>query len=135
MKCKSCGAEITKHTKICDNCGFDIESFNKLQRVVVKEDPVVDESQKSGLVDSPILAFIFGILSVIASFAFVVSPTIVVLYFVLLVLFNILAFKMASKPARVKYEPFANAGKIFAYISIGFVVFKIIFDVMSILIK
>lgn len=133
MKCKSCGKEVADNTAICQYCGFDIEAYKKLQKVVVREDPEVDETKKTNLVDSPILAFVFGILAVISAILFVVSPTIVVLYLGLFILFNYLTFTLANKPAKVKLLPLSTVGKFMAYFSIGFVVLKVVFEIIGVL--
>jgi len=133
MKCKSCGKEVEENTKICPNCGFDIESFNK--RVVVKlaEDPEVENSERASLIDSPILTFLFGILALLFSICFVVSETIVILYLALFILFNVLTFKFANKKCKVKLIPVRNVGKAFAYLSIGLVVYKLVYEILGVL--
>lgn len=131
MKCKSCGKEIAENISICPNCGFDLEAFGKKQKVIIYEDPEVETSEKASLIDRPILAFIFGILSVISSILFVTSPNIVVLYLAMLISFTYLTFRNASKPGKVKLRPFADVGKVFAYFAIGFLIFKIVFDLLG----
>ncbi|MFA7435861.1 MAG: zinc ribbon domain-containing protein [Bacilli bacterium] len=135
MKCKSCGKEVSDEATICQYCGFDLEAFKKLEKVIVQEDPDVDEKVKSNLVDTPILAFIFGVLSILSSLTFVVNDRIYILILALVVLFNFLTFKLANKPAKVKLKPFANVGKGMAYFSIAFIVLKVVFDIMGLLIK
>lgn len=131
MKCKSCGKEVADNIAICPNCGFDIESYKKLQRVVVKEDPEVSEKEKSSLIDRPIFTFLFGILSLIIAILFVTSQTIVLLYLALFILFNVLTLINANKVGKVKLEPFKDVGKLFSYLSIGFVIFKVVFDILG----
>lgn len=134
MKCKRCGKEVAENVSICDNCGFDLDEYRSLTKIIVEEDPEVELSKKSGLIDSPILAFIFGLLSVLSSLTFVVlwsfqGIVIVLLAFVLL--FNFLTFKLANKPAKIKLKPFSNVGKAMAYFSIGYIILKIVFDLLK----
>lgn len=133
MKCKSCGGVVANDAKVCEYCGFDLEGFKKLEKVVVQVDPELDNTIRSNLIDYPILAFIFGILAIITSILFVVSPAIVILYFLLVVLFNYLTFNSANKPAKLKLKPIAMVGKGMAYFSIGFILFKVIFEIIGIL--
>lgn len=133
MKCKSCGKVVANDAKICEYCGFDLEEYKKLKKVVVEVDPEIDNINKTNLVDYPILAFIFGLLAVITSILFVVSPAIVILYFLFVVLFNYLTFTLVNKPAKIKLKPIAMVGKGMAYFSIGFILLKVIFEIIGIL--
>lgn len=137
MKCKSCGHEVTKEAIVCENCGFDLGEFRKLKKVIVEEDPDVDPTKKSSLIDSPILAFVFGILSILSSLTFVVYWSFKVdwillpIIFVFVVLFNFLTFKLASKPTKVSLKPFCVVGRGMAYFSIGYIILKIVFELLK----
>ncbi len=135
MKCKSCGAEIAEDTVICENCGFNVAEHKRLERVVVYDDPEVDKSERAGLVDNPVLAFIFSILANIFGVLFVVSPVIIILYALLFVGFNVLTFVFANKKARIKFKPIADIAKVLAYLSIAFVLLKFVFELSKLIIK
>lgn len=133
MKCLRCGKVIPSGINVCENCGFDLAEFKSKKVFREQEDPDVLEQHKVTLIDNPILTFIFGLLSVASSFLFATAETIVILYLVLVILFNVFTFKMANKPCKVKLKPLNNVGKILAYFSIGFILFRIIYQVIGIL--
>lgn len=135
-KCKSCGFKVTEDMDICPKCGFDLAEHRTYEKVIVAEDPEIEESKKTNLVDNPILAFILGIVSVVLSFVTVVSATYgdyIIAYIILLIVAVVLTYYLSNKPAKVKLKPFANVGKWLAIFAIGFFIFKIFYDLFGLI--
>jgi membrane-bound ClpP family serine protease len=134
-KCIRCGKNLPSEVKICDNCSFDFQEYEAYQKAfapyVEKEDPVVPESQRSSLIDNPIITFILGIVSLLFMFLFLFTPKIVVLYLIGVILFVILTYIMATFPSKVKLVHFQNIGRWMANIAISVTIFKIVYVVLG----
>ena len=104
MKCKRCGKDFKNITvEVCDECGYDFTEDVRIGKILDnKQDPEVDEKNKTDLVDYPILSFVFAILGLLIPF-FILS---------------IIAIKLSKKPSKVKYVPFSNLGNIFGILGI-----------------
>ena len=50
MKCLRCGKEVSDDLKVCDNCGFDLESLKDYKTVYVEVDPEVDKKTKISMI-------------------------------------------------------------------------------------
>lgn len=115
IKCIRCGKENDDKNEVCSNCGYSFkeQKVEETYRKLLKEDPVVPDEEKSGLIDSPILTFIFGILSMLLP----------------IFVFSFLAWYNYKKPSKVKLEPFRNIGNIFAYIGAAISIFLLVYIV------
>lgn len=105
-KCLRCGHMNNDIALKCEKCQFSFEEqavYEKLKKLVPKDDPIVDLKNKSSLIDNPILTFIFGILSIMLP----------------IFVFSFVAWYMKKKPSKAKLVAFRNIGNIFAYV--GFV--------------
>ena len=119
MKCKRCGKDFKNIiVEVCDECGYDFTEDVRIGKILDnKQDPEVDEKNKTDLVDFPILSFIFAILGLIIP----------------IFILSIIAIKLSKKPSKVKYLPFSNLGNIFGILGIvvsGIFVTMIIFIFM-----
>ena len=131
MKCKSCGQEVRDTDNVCANCGFNLEEFKKQEKILVQEDPDLPKSRKSTLIDSPIITFILGIMSVLIALT-IASYRSVVLFFVLLEVMSVLGtFFAAAKVCKVNLKPVRNVGVVLAYVGLAITIFKIAYVILS----
>ncbi|MDD2492312.1 MAG: zinc-ribbon domain-containing protein [Bacilli bacterium] len=131
MKCKRCGQEISDTDKICANCGFNLEEFKKQEKVLVEEDLDLPLSKKSTLIDSPIITFMLGIISVLIALA-IVSYSSVVIFFVILEVMAILGtFFASAKVCKISLRPVRNVGVVLAYVGLAITIFKIAYVILS----
>lgn len=131
MKCKRCGQEISDTDKICANCGFNLEEFKKQEKVLVEEDLDLPLSKKSSLIDSPIITFMLGIISVLIALA-IVSYSSVVIFFVILEVMAILGtFFASAKVCKISLRPVRNVGVVLAYVGLAITIFKIAYVILS----
>ena len=131
MKCKRCGQEISDTGKICANCGFNLEEFKKQEKVLVEEDLDLPLSKKSTLIDSPIITFMLGIISVLIALA-IVSYSSVVIFFVILEVMAILGtFFASAKVCKISLRPVRNVGVVLAYVGLAITIFKIAYVILS----
>jgi len=127
---------VPDDTKVCEVCAFDFDEYEKYRHLYqTKEDPIVPEDQQSSLVDNPILCFIFGILSFISMALFFFNQDIVILFLIGVFLFATLAYIFSVKLAKVKLVPFQVVGKWLANIAVAVSVFKLVFSLVSSIIK
>lgn len=132
MRCIRCGKEVPEGTKICEECGFDFTEHEEFRKYFQQlEDPDVPESQKSSLIDNPVLTFIFGIITVILTFLFITNAQFVIIYFVGIIILSYFTLRLSTKPTKVKLIPLRNVGKWFVYFSISIIIFKIIYDLLG----
>lgn len=119
MKCLRCGKEVNDDIKYCENCGFDVQSQKNYQVVYQESDPVVEKNKKMGLIDFPILTFLFGLLSIMNSFLLALGGKPIVIMFVIsfALLFGF-CFYFSTKPCKVKLKPFREVGIILAFIGL-----------------
>ena len=126
MKCLRCGKEVEEGTKYCNNCGFDVES-QKDYRIVYKEvDPEVEKSKKTNLIDSPVLTFIFGILSMINALLIAGSKPIPIFYLLTFIIIFSVCFYLSTKKAKVKLRPFREVGVVLAFIALALVLIVVV---------
>lgn len=126
MKCLRCGKEVEEGTKYCDNCGFDVES-QKDYRIVYKEvDPEVEKSKKTNLIDSPVLTFIFGILSMINALLIAGSKPIPIFYILTFIILFGTCFYLSTRKAKVKLRPFREVGIVIAFIALALVLIIVV---------
>lgn len=131
MKCKRCGQEISDTDKICANCGFNLEEFKKQEKVLVEEDLDLPLSKKSTLIDSPIITFMLGIISVLIALA-IISYSSVVIFFVILEVMAILGtFFASAKVCKISLRPVRNVGVVLAYVGLAITIFKIAYVILS----
>lgn len=104
MKCKRCGKDFKNMiVEVCDECGYDFTEDARIGKILDnKQDPDIDEKNKTDLIDYPILSFIFAILGLLIP----------------LFVLSIIAIKLSKKPSKVKYVPFSNLGNIFGILGI-----------------
>ena len=104
MKCKRCGKDFKNIiVEVCDECGYDFTEDVRIGKILDnKQDPEIDEKNKTDLVDYPILSFVFAILGLLIP----------------LFVLSIIAIKLSKKPSKVKYVPFSNLGNIFGILGI-----------------
>jgi len=131
MKCKSCGQEVRDTDNVCANCGFNLEEFKKQEKILVEEDPDLPESKKSTLIDSPIITFILGIISVLIALT-IASYRSVVIFFVLLEIISVLGtFFASAKICKVNLKPVRNVGVVLAYVGLAITIFKIAYVILG----
>ena len=131
MKCKRCGQEVRDTDKTCANCGFNLEEFKKQEKVLVPEDPDLPQSKKSTLIDSPIITFMLGIISVLIALA-IVSYSSVVIFFVILEVMAVLGtFFASAKVCKISLRPVRNVGVVLAYVGLAITIFKIAYVILS----
>lgn len=127
MKCLRCGKEVPDDMKICDNCGFDLDSLKNYKSFYVEVDPEVDKSKRISMIDGPILTFILGLACLINCILILGSGRpIPLLYIITFAIFFGFCFFCSTKPAKVKLKPFRELGIIFAYISLVLTLIDII---------
>lgn len=104
MKCVRCGKVFKENVEVCDQCGYEFSEGERIKKILdEKKDPEVPLHEQTNLIDYPILSFVFSILGLLIP----------------IFIFSILAMKLGKKPARVKYQPFANVGYIFGILGIA----------------
>ncbi|MDD3106340.1 MAG: zinc-ribbon domain-containing protein [Bacilli bacterium] len=131
MKCKSCGKEVRETDNVCENCGFDLQAFKKQERILVEEDPDLPKSKKSTLIDSPIITFALGVISVLIALT-IISYQSVIIFFVILEVMAVLGtFFASAKVCKVSLRPVRNVGVVLAYIGLALTIFKIAYVILS----
>lgn len=131
MKCKSCGKEVRETDNVCENCGFDLQAFKKQERILVEEDPDLPKSKKSILIDSPIITFALGVISVLIALT-IISYQSVIIFFVILEVMAVLGtFFASAKVCKVSLRPVRNVGVVLAYIGLALTIFKIAYVILS----
>ena len=128
MKCLRCGKEVPEDLKVCDNCGFDLESLKDYKTVYVEVDPEVDKKTKISMIDAPVITFVLGLLCMLNSILILGSGRpIPILYLITFAIFFGFCFFCSTKKALVKLKPLREFGVILAYISL----FLTLIDVVS----
>lgn len=119
IRCIRCGMENDDKNEVCGNCGYSFkeQKVEEEYRKLLREDPSVTEEERSGLVDSPILTFVFGLLSMLLP----------------ILVFSFLAWYNYKKPSKVKLEPLRNLGNIFAYIGAALSIFLLVYIVWGLI--
>ncbi|HHU21292.1 MAG TPA: hypothetical protein GXZ51_02475 [Acholeplasma sp.] len=119
IRCIRCGMENDDKNEVCGNCGYSFkeQKVEEEYRKLLREDPSVPEEERSGLVDSPILTFVFGLLSMLLP----------------ILVFSFLAWYNYKKPSKVKLEPLRNLGNIFAYIGAALSIFLLVYIVWGLI--
>ena len=131
MKCKSCGKEVRETDNVCENCGFDLQGFKKQEKILIEEDPDLPKSKKSTLIDSPIITFALGIISVLIALT-IISYQSVIIFFVILEVMAVLGtFFASAKVCKVSLRPVRNVGVVLAYIGLALTIFKIAYVILS----
>lgn len=119
-KCLRCGFINKDDVLKCEKCQFSFEEqavYEKLKKLVPKDDPIVEPKDKVSLIDNPILTFVFGVLSIMVP----------------IFVFSFLAWHMKKQPSKTKLLPFRNIGNVFGYIGfvlsvvfIGYLIFSVL---------
>jgi len=132
MKCLRCGVEVPDDMKVCENCGFNLESLKDYKTVYVEVDPEMDKKTKISMIDAPIVTFVLGLLCMLNSILILGSGRpIPILYLITFAIFFGFCFFASTKKALVKLKPLREFGIILAYISLFLTLIDVITWIIS----
>lgn len=133
MKCLRCGKIVDENTKVCPECGFELEQLKKYKKVIVEvDDDKADRKTKIILFDNPLLTFVTGIISLMLGLTmFVTGLPIAFIYVILFVITFSASFYFSTKPCSVKMKPVRSMGIVMAFIGLAFTLYALVLALLA----